>query len=132
MLVIPTKKFKYAIDVSNTNMTEEQNLIKNIKIILNSANLVYSTRDYTSATILYFKAAFTVLDLVILKQQGYTPKDHTERFGILEKHFPNLYSFLDKYFEIYRQTYSLTIKKEICEEIKENVARIVKEHQIQV
>lgn len=110
-------------------MTQEDTL-NNIKKILSSASLVYSNEDFTSATILYFKAIFGVLDFIILKEKGKTPKDHTERFRIIEDSFPRLYEFLDKYFKIYRDTYSMSIDKETCDKIKENVNKIVKEYKI--
>ena len=52
--------------VGNTNMKEE--LLNNLKNILNSAELVYNTGDYTSSTVLYFKALFCTLDFIILKK----------------------------------------------------------------
>ncbi|MBN2422010.1 hypothetical protein JXB41_02185 [Candidatus Woesearchaeota archaeon] len=52
-------------------------ILKTLKKILSSANIVYDTGDYTSATILYFKSAFLVLDYIILLSKGKTPKDHT-------------------------------------------------------
>ena len=107
-------------------------LIKNIKLILKSADLVYSNKDYTSATILYFKTLFLVLDFIILKFKGKTPKDHTERFRILQKDYPNLYESLDKYFKIYRDTYSISIDKETCEMIKNYVEKTIKEYKIEV
>lgn len=99
---------------------------------LKSAELVYEAKDYTSSTILLFKAFFAVLDLIILQKTGKSPKDHTERFRILEKDFPGLYRILDKYYVIYRDTYTLTINKTTCDEIKENVKRIIEEQKIQV
>ena len=61
--VLPTENFKYVVNVSSTNMDE---LIINIKQILKSADLVYENKDYTSATMLYFKAFFIVLDYIVL------------------------------------------------------------------
>ena len=110
----------------------EEELLKNIKKILNSADLVYSNDDFTSATILYFKSVFSILDFIILTKEGRTPKDHTERFRILESNYPDLYSFLDKYFKIYRNTYSTSIDQETCDGIKENVKRIIEEYKIQI
>lgn len=109
-----------------------EELIKNIKTLLKSARLVYDSRDYTSATILYFKCLFVISDYIILKKTGKSPKDHFERFRIAEKDFPELYLLLDKYFPVYRDTYSNTIEKEECAEIKENVERIIKEYKIQI
>ena len=107
-------------------------MLKTIKTLKKSAELVYNTKDFTSATILYFKTAFAVLDLIILKAAGNTPKDHSERFKILKKFFPEFYEFLDKYFDVYRDTYSLTIDKQTCDKIKENVEEIIKKRSIQI
>ncbi len=109
---------------------EEKILINNIKRFLTSANLVYKTKDFTSSAILYFKALFSILDLLILRKFGIIPKDHSERFRILEKEFPKYYSLLDMLFPYYRYTYTSTIEKEICDKIKENVERIIKEQKV--
>ncbi len=109
---------------------EEQILINNIKQFNKSADLVYKTKDYTSATILYFKTFFAVLDLIILKNTGKIPKGHTERFRILESTFKDLYRILDEDFTIYRQTYTTRISKENCDKVKENVKRIIKGQKI--
>ena len=111
-------------------MTEKK-LKENIKMILKSADLVYSNNDYTSATILYFKALFGILDLVLLKTQGKAPKDHSERFKMLQVYNPDLYEIIDKYFKVYRDTYSISIDKETCEVIKKNVRRIIEKYKIQ-
>jgi uncharacterized protein (UPF0332 family) len=133
-LTIPIEKLINAIFVNNTNMDEEKDekivLKENIKKFMNSGEIVYKTQDYTSATILYFKALFSVLDLVILKDTGKVPKDHSERFRILELRFPELYKILDKLYPTYRDTYTASIDKNICNVIKENVERIIKEQGI--
>jgi len=108
----------------------EKELIENIKKLKGSADLIYNNKDFTSATILYFKLCFSVLDLIILKSKGETPKDHNERFRMLEKEFPELYTFLDKYFDIYRDTYNSTTDKESCDKIKHGIEKIMAEHKI--
>ena len=105
-------------------------LIKNIKSLLNSAELVYSTKDYTSATILFFKLLFCVLDYIIFLKKGDTPKSHSERFRILKEDFPDLYDLIDKYFHIYQQTYSISINKETWHEVRENVKGVIKKYKI--
>ena len=110
----------------------KEDLIKNIKTLMDSARLVYGVSDYTSATILYFKAAFTILDLILLQSEGRTPKDHTERFRMLQKSFPDLYEFIDKYFRIYRDTYSLSIDKETCDKVKNGIKQIIEKYKIPV
>jgi hypothetical protein len=51
---------------------------------------------------------------------------------MLEDSYPDLYEFLDKYFKIYRDTYSISIDKETCDKIKENVKRIIERYKIQI
>ncbi len=109
----------------------EQELRNNITTFLRSAELVYTTKDYTSATILYFKCWFAALDLIIFRSKRKTPKDHTERFSILKSEFPTLYLPLDKYFQVYRDTYSLHIQKDKCDEVRDYVFTIIKEQKIQ-
>ncbi len=106
-------------------------LLKHAAKVLHSAEIVYKTGDYTSATILYFKAWFVMIDHIILETLGKSPKDHAERFRILEKEFPEMYSVLDKEYPIYRDTYTISISKDICDEVKKNVERFIKEQQIQ-
>jgi len=102
-----------------TNMEEE--LLNNIKTFFKSAELVYKNKDYTSATMLYFKTLFVALDLLIFKKWKYTPKDHTERFRILQRDFVKEYGMLDRYLSVYRSTYSTTVDKNTCEEIRKYV-----------
>ena len=83
-----------------------------------SADAVYALNDYTSSTILYFKTLFAIHDFVLLKKVGLAPKDHKERFRMLEKDFPELYVELDTEFNTYRTTYSRTTSKETCDRIK--------------
>ncbi len=99
----------------------EEELLNNIQTFFNSAEIIYKNKDYTSATTLYFKTIFVAYDLFLFKHNKITPKDHTERFQVLKKQFPNEYFKLDKYFGVYRNTYSTTIDKETCEEIRNYV-----------
>lgn len=109
-----------------------ETLLKNIQKIWTSAETINNLRDYTSATILYFKVLFVILDFILLRSKMHSPKDHTERFRMLQRDFPDLYKILDKYFQIYRNTYSTTIDKEKCEEIRKNVIKIIEKYKIQV
>ncbi len=93
----------------------------------NSADMLYSAEDYTSATILYFKAWFAIQDLILLDKSGQSPKDHSERFRMLEKRFPRTYLSLDKEFSIYRDTYSKVTDKDTCKHIK-NIVENELEH----
>lgn len=95
-----------------------------------SADILYSKEDYTSATILYFKAWFAIQDLILLEKSGQSPKDHSERFRMLEKKFPETYLSLDKEFSIYRDTYSKVTDKDTCKHIKKIVENELKHYGI--
>ena len=95
-----------------------------------SADTLYNAKDYTSATILYFKTWFAIQDYVLLNKIGESPKDHTLRFRLLEKHFPDLYRGLDLEFSTYRDTYSKIIDKETCLRIKNAVENDYAEYKI--
>jgi uncharacterized protein (UPF0332 family) len=107
-----------------------EELLLNIKTFWKSAELINNSGDYTSATTLYFKCLFVLLDLIILKNKKITPKDHTDRFRILQRDFPVLYSTLDRIFPIYRDTYSLQVENDKCTEVKNRVLQISKEQGI--
>lgn len=98
MFILQTKNFIKCVIVNIINMNEEEILIENTGKFLESAELVYKNKDFTSAAILYFKALFSALDLIILKETGKTPKDHSERFRILEARNHELYEELDKLY----------------------------------
>ena len=111
-------------------MEEGKELLENIKQFKKSAEIIYKTSDFTSSTILYFKCLFSILDLIILKKAGAIPKDHTERFRIIEKLNFSLYTILDKLYSTYRNAYTARIDKNKCDKVKENVERIIEEQRI--
>ncbi len=83
-----------------------------------SADKVFEDKDYTSATILYFKAWFALQDLILFQKTGKVPKDHSERFRLLEKVFPKIYEKLNTEFLTYRETYSRILDKATCDRIR--------------
>jgi hypothetical protein len=95
-----------------------------------SADTLYTAKDYTSATILYFKTWFALQDFILLEKIGQSPKDHTERFRLLQKKFPQSYEELDKEFSTYWDTYSKIIDKETCERVKGVVEHEITHHTI--
>jgi hypothetical protein len=95
-----------------------------------SADKLYLDKDFTSATILYFKAWFAIQDYILLERIGQSPKDHSERFRFLKKSFPVTYIELDKEFSTYRDTYSKIIDKITCERIKKIVENELKNYSV--
>ena len=97
----------------------------------NSADTLYKAKDYTSAAILYFKAWFAIQDFILLNKVGQSPKDHGERFRLLQKQFPDTYAELDKEFSTYRDTYSKIVDKSDCDRIKGIVENELKNYSIE-
>lgn len=95
-----------------------------------SADTLYASGDYTSATILYFKTLFAIQDFLLLEESGESPKDHSARFRSLEKYFPDLFRELDIEFSTYRDTYSKLIDKETCDRVKKLVENDLARHKI--
>ncbi len=104
---------------------------KQIMVFKTSADTLYQSKDYTSATILYFKTLFAIQDKLLLEEIGESPKDHTIRFRKLEIHFPELFKELDKEFSTYRDTYSKIIDKTTCDRIKRIVENDIKKYKIE-
>jgi hypothetical protein len=104
--------------------------VEQIKIFKKSADTIFNTGDYTSATILYFKTLFAIEDFLLLQKIGYSPKDHTERFSLLKKNFPDAYKLVDMEFNTYRDTYSKLIGKQTCLRIKMAVENEIRTNKI--
>ena len=104
-------------------ITKEQ-----ILVFKRSADTLYNSKDYTSATILYFKTWFAIQDFILLDKLGQTPKDYAERFRFLQKAYPAIYIELDKEFTTYRDTYSKITGKEDCERIKRVVENEINDY----
>ena len=91
---------------------------KQIAMFKRSADQIFLLKDYTSATILYFKTWFAIHDYILLTKIGYAPKDHTERFKLLKKEFPEQYRLLDSEFNTYRSTYFRVISRETAARVR--------------
>lgn len=113
-------------NVTITNMITKQQIL----VFKHSADTLHAQSDFTSAAILYFKTLFAIQDFILLEKIGESPKDHSERFRKLEKHFPDLFHELDVEFPTYRDTYSKIIDKETCDRIKRIVENDIKRYDI--
>ena len=50
-------------------------------------------------------------DYVILRDTGRLPRNHMERFRILEERYPELYDVVDFHFNYYRSSYMKRVEK---------------------
>lgn len=69
---------------------------------------------YKNAAILFSKALFALCDLLLEQRLHKLPKNHSERFRLLEKYFPETYKIVDAMFSHYTDAYSRPILQETC------------------
>ena len=81
---------------------------------------------YKNATILFSKALFAICDILIHVKLNKLPKNHSERFRILEDYFKEVYEVVDGVFDKYADSYLKPILKETCEAIKNGIKKINK------
>ena len=79
---------------------------------------------YKNAAILFSKALFALCDLLIQDKLNKLPKNHSERFRILEEYFKEIYGIVDDVFDKYTDSYSKPILKETCDTIKNGIRKI--------
>lgn len=85
---------------------------------------------FRNATILFSKSLFALCDIIIYQKLNKLPKNHSERFRILEEYFLETYKVVDNIFIHYTDTYSKPILKETCEEIKNGIKKIAENNEI--
>ncbi|MDP3765587.1 MAG: hypothetical protein Q8R04_03675 [Nanoarchaeota archaeon] len=79
---------------------------------------------YKNSTILLSKALFAICDILIQNKLNKLPKNHSERFRILEIYFKEVYEIVDEIFDKYTDSYSKPVLKETCEAIKNGIKKI--------
>ena len=83
-------------------------------------------KRYKNSVILFSKSLFALCDIVIQNKLNTLPKNHSERFRILEQHFKEVYHIVDGIFDKYTDAYSKPALKESCEAIKDGIKKIKK------
>ena len=79
---------------------------------------------YKNSVILFSKALFAICDILIQKKLNKLPKNHSERFRILEQYFKGVYEIVDEIFDKYTDSYSKPVLKETCEAIENGIKKI--------
>jgi len=85
---------------------------------------------YKNSTILFSKSLFALCDFLIFSKLKKLPKNHGERFRILEDYLPEVYSIVDPIFSHYTDAYSKPVLKETCEKIKNAVKKIIENNEL--
>jgi len=107
-------------------MAEKEILEENIKEYLKEAKKAKKNLAYNSAVTLLFKALAVLVDLFILKKEGFIPSNHSERFRLLESKHQLLYKILDKDFPVYQRSYRLKLTKKHVEVFENDFKTVAK------
>lgn len=91
---------------------------------LAGAKTEFAARRFVNAALLFAKATFTLVDLVMVKRGLEPPKDHSARFDVLERKFPRFYRMIQRVFKLYRATYAGVADEKACREIKRVIQAI--------
>ena len=107
-------------------MDQNHTLLGNAREFLKEARQAKINGSYNSATTLFFKAIAVLVDLFILKKEGFIPSNHTERFKLLKEKYIEIYRIMDKDFPVYQDSYRLKITKQTAEVLEKDVEEITK------
>ncbi len=86
----------------------------------------FNKQRYKNSVILLSKAMFALCDIKILTDVKRLPKNHGERFRILEDSFPEIYSIVDNIWSHYVDAYSKPSLQKSCEDIKNAIKEIIR------
>jgi hypothetical protein len=96
----------------------------NAKEYLEDADYLFNKSHYNSALNLYFKALVAICDYIILHGTGKLPRNHTERFRILQEKYPDIYIIVDFHFNNYRKAYLMRATKDWVEVLRNDVHKL--------
>jgi len=107
-------------------MDQKELIISTLKEYLESAKDDESKGRIKSAITMYFKALIEICDFLIYNKILKIPFNHTNRFELLERFFPEIYRIVSPLFKIYRKTYSQEVTKEDLDNVKKGTFDILK------
>ena len=105
-------------------MGKEEALLENVMEFITEARAAKERGSYNSATTLFFKALAVLIDYHLLKQEGFIPSNHSERFKLLKEKYLILYRILDKDFPLYQNSYRLKMTPSTVEVLENDVNKI--------
>jgi len=80
---------------------------------------------YKNALILFSKSLFALCDIILYHKLRKLPKNHNERFRMLEEFFPEIYTIVDELFGLYTDAYSKPILKNASKMIENGIKQII-------
>ncbi|MBI5390357.1 hypothetical protein HZB02_02620 [Candidatus Woesearchaeota archaeon] len=95
-----------------------------------AATLLLKNGMVKSSLILFSKALFALADYLIFKKYSLLPKNHGERFRILEIKEPKLYVLLDTLWSTYTDAYTKASGEEATVSFKKAILEVITHDEI--
>jgi len=95
-----------------------EELVKNAEEFIGSADDNMEKCRFNAAVSDYFKSIVILCDYMIYREIKTVPKNHSDRFLLLERYFPKIYSEVSKLFRVYQKSYNLRLSKQDAERLK--------------
>ena len=99
-------------------MTIMEELLKNVEEFLESGNENLTKKRYNVASSDFFKAIVILCDYMIYSEIKIMPKNHTERFSLLETYFQQIYKKVSLLFKTYTKSYNLRLSEKEASAVK--------------
>lgn len=87
-------------------------LTKNAHEFLDSGEDNLNKQRFNAAATDFFKAIVILCDSLIYNEIRTLPKNHNERFRLLNIHFNDIYHEVSSLFNLYKRSYNLRLTKE--------------------
>ncbi len=94
-----------------------------------SAMLLLVHTKTKAAVILLLKSLFSLLDYLIFEKYQKLPKNHTERFRILEEREPHLYLLADEVWQFYRDSYTKPAVEKSLTLLERTIKEVIVSHE---
>lgn len=101
-----------------------EHLKENAKEFFESGEDNLIKQRFNAATSDFFKAMVVSCDYLIYSEIKRLPKNHGDRFSILERYFPSIYEVVSNLFKPYTDSYNLKSTKLQAEKFKEYAKEI--------
>lgn len=111
-------------------MDQKDELKKTFIEEYSSAKILKEMNKLKSALILISKSLFALCDYIIFKRYSSLPKNHSERFRILELKEKKIYERVDSIWSKYTDTYSKPSNEESYKLLNKVIKDIVKNEEL--
>mgnify|MGYP005641582211 CR=1 FL=1 len=95
-----------------------------------AAQILKQHQKTKSVTILLSKSLFALVDYIIYQEFQKLPKNHSERFRILEQKFPEIYLLVDRVWSSYIDAYNKPAQEKSIKMLEGVIDEIINQQKI--